>query len=388
MDKNRILALLDSADIYGKERANIEVYHVLQQNGFDVHVGYSKYAVAAMKNELTCFPNKSFPFPRNISGKMRSLKYVINFIRINFVLSWHVHKLNPDFILLPTEWALFYLYITLLLTKAKVVFRCGDDPLTYRKRGKAATKVYAYIWKHYILPRVDILVCNAKYIQKRMKDSGRVDKGYDKLIYNYPPLRLDYFHENETTHLPMGNGLRVGFIGRIVPEKGVLELIEALGKIKQMGKEITLYIAGDESVNPKYTLQLKGVINKLNLKDDIVFLGKINRIHTFYQQIDVICIPSIYEEPMANVVAESKTYHKPCIIFNQGGMPEIVEHKQTGYICDEVSIDALSKGLMFYIDNPSEIIREGEAAFNSINCLQLDKFTFTKKWIDVFQFAK
>lgn len=388
MNKIRILGLLDSSDIYGKERANIEVYHVLQQNGFDVHVGYSKYAVAAMKNELVCFPSKPFPFPRNISGKMRSLKYVFNFIRINLLLPWHIHKLNPDYILFPTEWALFYLYVTLLLTKTKVVFRCGDDPLTYRKRGKVATKIYAYMWKHYVLPRVDILVCNAKYIQKHLRDSGRVDKGYDKLIYNYPPLRLDYFHENETMHLPMRNGLKVGFIGRIVPEKGVLELIEAVGKIKQKGKEITLYIAGDERVNHLYTLQLKNAINQLNLNDDIVYLGKINHINTFYQQCDVICIPSIYEEPMANIVVESKAYHKPCIIFNQGGMPEIVEHKQTGYICDEVSVDALSEGLMFYIDYPSEIVREGEAAFNSINRLQLDKPTFVKKWIDVFQCIK
>lgn len=381
----KIFAILDSADLYGKERANIEVYHILKENGYDIHVGFSKYAVNAMEKELSDFAFRSFPYPRDIIGKMRMLKYIINYFRINILLSWHIHVLKPNFILIPTEWALFYLYPTLLLTRAKIVFRCGDDPITYRKRNNPFIVVYASLWKHFILKRVNILVCNAKYIHNRMRASGRIDKGMDKIIYNYPPMRLNYMHENENISLPLGKGLKVGFIGRLVPEKGIKELIEAMVIVKRQHKDITLYIAGDETVSPKYTLSLKKTIDNQNLSDNVVFLGKINCVNIFYQHCDVICIPSIYEEPMANVVAESKTYHRPCIIFNHGGMPEIVEHKQTGFVCDEVSVEALAKGLLFYIENPMEIKKEGEAAFESIERLKLDKQTFCKKWIEVFQ---
>lgn len=300
-------------------------------------------------------------------------------------MSWHIHVLTPSFILIPTEWALFYLYPTLLLTKAKIVFRCGDDPITYRKKTSSFIAVYAFLWKHFILKCVDVLVCNAKYIQNRMRASGRIDKGMDKIIYNYPPMRLNYLHEHENINIPYGKGLKVGFIGRLVPEKGIKELIEAIALVKMKHKEITLYVAGDETVNSTYTLLLREIIKNQKLSDNIVFLGKINRIDVFYQHCDVICIPSIYEEPMANVVAESKTYRKPCIIFNQGGMPEIVEHKLTGYVCDKVSVEALAKGLLFYTDNPLEIKKEGEAAFESIKRLNLDKSTFCKKWVEVFQ---
>ena len=387
MNKNKIFAILDSADIYGKERANIEVYHILQENGYDINVGFSKYAVNALKKEISPFPHKSFPYPRNIPGRMKWLKYAINYVRINWLLFWHIHKLKPDFILVPTEWALFYLYFVLCLTKAKIVFRCGDDPLTYRKRDRAISKIYAFFWKHFVLQRVDTLVCNAKYIQKRIKASGRIDKGHDCLIYNYPPVRSNYIHEDESNNIPTGIGLKVGFIGRIVPEKGVRELIEASALIKSQRKEVTIFIAGDKSVDPAYTLLLQETIKRQGLSDSVVFLGKINRVNIFYQQCDIICIPSIYEEPMANVVAESKTYHKACVIFNQGGMPEIVEHKRTGYICDEVSAKALAEGLLFYLDNPSEIKAEGEAAFTSIEYLKLDKNTFCEKWLKVFQTA-
>ena len=147
-----------------------------------------------MEKELFEFSHKSFPFPRDIIGKMRMLKYIINYFRINVLLSWHIHALKPNFILIPTEWALFYLYPTLLLTKAKIVFRCGDDPITYRKKNNSFIALYAFLWKRFILKRVDVLVCNAKYIQNRLYASGRMDKGMDKIIYNYPPMRLNYTH--------------------------------------------------------------------------------------------------------------------------------------------------------------------------------------------------
>ena len=47
-----ILGILDSTDMYGKERANMEVYHILQENGRKVIVGCSENATPAMKKEL------------------------------------------------------------------------------------------------------------------------------------------------------------------------------------------------------------------------------------------------------------------------------------------------------------------------------------------------
>ena len=108
-----------------------------------------------------------------------------------------------------------------------------------------------------------------------------------------------------------------------------------------------------------------------------------NIIH-FYQHCDVIAIPSIYEEPMANVVAESKSFHKACIIFNQGGMPEIVEHGRTGYVCDQVSVEELARALSYYHDNPERVKTEGETAFESISYLHLTKEDYQQRWLEVF----
>lgn len=215
-----------------------------------------------------------------------------------------------------------------------------------------------------------------------MKDSGRIDKGRDQLIYNFPPIRKNI---KDNVLKINKNGIVFGFIGRIVPEKGVKELLEAMSILKVNGKKMSLLIAGDPLVDKSYADELYSIIKNNNLEQNVNFVGKINDVASFYKTCDVICIPSIYEEPMANVVAESKSYHKPCIIFNQGGMPEIVKDKVTGMVVNEVSVEGLSNAMAYYIDNPNEVLKQGEEAFLSIKKLNLDYSHFVAKWLSVFQ---
>lgn len=379
----KVYAVLDGSHVYGKERANIEVYRVLKEGDFNVRVGISKYATQELLNEVKDFNYDVLPYPFKITGSFRIIRYVWNFIKIQFELPRILRSYHPDYLLIPTEWALTYLFFVLARTKVKVIFRCGDDPITYRKRGKFATKIYGYLWRNYILKRVDVLVCNAKYIQKRLKESGRKDLGYDRLIYNYPPERS--YATDDFKPVPFDSAaLKVGIIGRIVPEKGVRELIEAVNLNRQEGRNIFVYIAGDENYDSAYTQEIEDCIQKYGLEKNVSFVGKLKNVNHFYQHCDVIAIPSIYEEPMANVVAESKSFHKACIIFNQGGMPEIVEHGKTGFICEKVNVEELARALSYYHDNPERVKAEGEMAFESISYLHLTKEDYRRRWIEVF----
>lgn len=378
----RVLGILDSADMYGKERANMEVYHILKESGKEVFVGMSKFASVKMKQELSFYMCHEFPFPRDLKGFFRPLKYIVCFIKVQFLLYLYIRNVKPDYILIPTEWALSYLYLPLRCSNAKIVFRCGDDPITYRKRGRFLTKIYGYFWRSTILKRVDVLVSNAKYIQKRMKDSGRIDKGFDRLIYNYPPVR----HTLASNIRLKKEGVTFGFIGRIVPDKGVKEMLQAAALILDMtNNPFSIIIAGDPNVDEAYVYDLHKIISDARLEAIVTFAGKINNVDSFYKTCDVICIPSIYEEPMANVVAESKSYHKPCIIFNQGGMPEIVENMKTGIVVEQVTSLALSNAMLYYICHPDKAILHGEEAYHSIGYLKLDFDHFVDRWLGVFK---
>lgn len=378
----KVLSIIDSADLYGKERANLQVAHILKDKGYDVTVVINSIANKLIKDEVSHYKVKEINFPRNIDGKYRAYKFIKAFVKTQFAFIRLVKILAPDYILIPTEIAMAYLYIPLACIKSQVVFRCGDSPLVFRKKG-LASKVYGYLWKHLLIKRIDKLVCNAKFIQEQVIKSGRKLSPFDRIIYNYPPLRIN--STDNTNYLPYDNSLRVGFMGRIVKEKGVYEMCEAAIKASKKGWPITLYIGGKNNVDEGYTASIQRLLNQnIEYTSQIVFLGNVNDLQKFYNHVDIVCVPSIYEEPMANVVTEAKLHHKLSVIFNQGGMPEIISHLETGYICDKVSSDALADSFIYYSSHRNEIRKQGKRAYDSIEELGLNKAKFTDKWIEVF----
>ena len=372
----KLISIIDSDRAYGKERANLQVDYIMREHGDKVIILFNKVADYSIRDEIASYDNYEIPFPRNLGGRRYWLKYLLAFFMTQIKIIRVLRKEKPDYILVPTEIALSYLIFPLLLTNAKIVFRCGDSPLIFRKHGIIA-KTYAFLWKKIILKQVDIVVSNAKYIQKQIKESGRIQSDKDMLIYNFPPVRE--MKRDSATYKNHPNTLRIGFMGRIVEDKGVRELILAISKINQSGEKVVAYICGDTSVDKEYTDELFKISDK-----SIEYVGLINDLDRFYDHVDIVCIPSIYPEPMANVVTEAKYHKKAVIIFNLGGMPEIVEHKQTGYICSEVTVDSLAAGINYYIKNPLLIKEHGDNAYQSIMELGLTEQIFTEKWLNVF----
>lgn len=372
----QVLLVIDSDRAYGKERANLQVARILKENGIDVKIAVNTIADKSIINEVETFDFIRIPFPRNLTGKRRVWKYMRAYFQTLVLFNRLIKTIRPEFILIPTEIALTYLYIVLRTVSTKIVFRCGDSLLVYRKHGIIAT-LYGYLWKKIILKRVDIVVCNARFLQQQLIESGRKPSSRDVLIYNYPPYRemssdnVCYDHNSQT--------LKLGYIGRIVSDKGVKELVEAVIEINKNGESVSAYICGDISIDIEYSESLFKIADK-----SIRFVGEINDLDKFYANVDVLVVPSIYAEPMANVVTEAKYHKTPVIIFCLGGMPEIVEHKRTGYICSQVSVDSLVNGIEYYLKNKDLIKVHGENAYRSIEELNLTKANFANLWLQVF----
>lgn len=381
----KILAILDSTNIYGKERANILVYDTLKKNGHTVFIYYNEKACDNLKKSI---PSPSCPicFPRGLSSKRKVFKIIANTIQSNIILRKYIKKEKPSHILIPTEIALLYLYPTLFLSKISIVFRVGDDPICLRFAHHPLIFIYNFLWKT-ILNRVDIIVCNAQYIYDNIIKSGRKPNNRDKIIYNYIPERRNTNYDsnsaNSLKNLNLGGVFTIGFIGRIVREKGLHLLIKCVQDLLCKGRSIQLFIAGSLDVDTAYTKELMALINE-EYKPFIHFLGELQSVEDFYSDIDILCLPSIYPEPSANVVVEAKKYKKASILFNIGGTFELVSHLSDGYICEEISTTALENAILYYLDNSLKAMEHGQSAYNSIKDMGIDYSSFEKKWLSVF----
>lgn len=115
----------------------------------------------------------------------------------------------------------------------------------------------------------------------------------------------------------------ISFAGRLVPEKGIIELIEA-GRLLEKTPEITIAIAGDGP------LFLKAAKTK---PDNMILLGGLSRkdLAALMLQSDACCLPS-RSEGFSTVLLEAAACGTPPIATDVGGMQEIAPNNQFGIL--------------------------------------------------------
>ena len=125
--------------------------------------------------------------------------------------------------------------------------------------------------------------------------------------------------------------VKLGFIGRLVAAKGI-ELL--LREFRLLGDEFQLLIAG--TGDPEYVTRLKAMGG-----ENVTFLERCNA-EDFYQQIDLLIVPSLWDEPFGRVVIEGFSFGLPVIVSNRGALPELVLTASAGAIFDPESKGALA----------------------------------------------
>ena len=112
-------------------------------------------------------------------------------------------------------------------------------------------------------------------------------------------------------------------------------------------------------------------------------MNEISNIELFFNHIDVLCVPSIKQEPLGNVIVEAKQYSKPCIIYPTGGMPELITDGEDGFICNAPDSNSLLEQMKNYIDNKQLSLIQGKMAHESILKKGLDRDSYEMKWLKV-----
>ncbi len=117
---------------------------------------------------------------------------------------------------------------------------------------------------------------------------------------------------------------------------------------------------------------------------NLIELGKIQNemlMSIIYSAADVFVIPSVMDN-LPNTVLESLCCGTPVIGFPIGGIPEVVDHGENGFVCPEISVDALYDTIMLFLSNPevfdqAKIRRNAEERYSAL--LQ------GKRYTDLFQ---
>lgn len=152
----------------------------------------------------------------------------------------------------------------------------------------------------------------------------------------------------------------VFFVGRLVQEKGVQVLIDAIPEILATYPQTKFVIAGK---GPKES-ELKHQAQIMGVADRCYFTGFISdevRNH-LYQACDLAVFPSLYE-PFGIVALEAMAARVPVLVTHVGGLGEIVEDGVDGFRVRSGSAHELAQGILRALQHPDQSRRIGEAGY-------------------------
>lgn len=148
------------------------------------------------------------------------------------------------------------------------------------------------------------------------------------------------------------NMLSFLYVGRIVRDKGIEELISAFCKLNDEYPRTRLFLVGDfdNDLDP-IGRSTKSLIQNNN---NIIYVGrkKGTELLAYYAASDCFVLPS-YREGFPNVVLEAGAMGLPCIVTDINGSREIIIDGYNGIIIPSGNSDALFKSMKEMVDNPT-----------------------------------
>ena len=142
------------------------------------------------------------------------------------------------------------------------------------------------------------------------------------------------------------------FIGSVTDRKKPHMIIEAIQIIND--ESYHLSIVGP-TPNDKYFLELKDVIDKSGLQNQVSFTGAVDResVKEYYSTSNLMILPSI-SEGLARVIFESQVASCPVLVTDAPGMGDIVIDGQTGYVFESNNTDSLIAKIVYIKNNYEE----------------------------------
>ena len=138
-------------------------------------------------------------------------------------------------------------------------------------------------------------------------------------------------------------------IGRLSPEKGHADLVEALRLVAARGRHVSTVLAGDGPARADIIRQIQAA----GLEQWVHLPGYVNEPARLLQDADLMALPS-HTEGLPNAALEALAMEVPVLATNVGGTPEVVFDNETGKLVPARSPESLAAGILDFLDDTAK----------------------------------
>lgn len=345
------------------KKINITTYSIYDSKLTDYDLSQSKIVKVSFVYKLLDI--LLYFFAKYILRKKKVMSYRYIFRRLRFLkkTSKDISKNDYDIILLEnhyTEFMIFKWFKNFEKYKGKIYYHVHNIP-----SGTYGCEEYIKNAK---------FLCVSNYIKKYTLEYFNLNASQLKVLRNAVDSKL---FNNDLTNINVNqlkNKLNIDsnkkiilFTGRLSKEKGIIELISAIEKIKR--DDFVLLVIGsyfyDTKVKDEFSHNLGNLIE--NNENKIIFTGYVpyEQISCYYKIADFAVLPSIWDDPAPLTIIESLQCGLPIITTNSGGIPEYVS-KESAIILqrDEKIIENLKNSIEYLLNDSKKRDVMSEAALD------------------------
>lgn len=216
---------------------------------------------------------------------------------------------------------------------------------------KAKTDIY----HRWVQSQVDAFICVSKKVYDAQVIPNIIDKYY--LVYNGVNIRR--FPVLSDNNIP-NKRFVVGYAGRIIENKGIFDLLDAVRVLHNKFDEIRLLICGDgKSVDIE---QMNQYIKHHQMEEYVQYMGFQKDMNRWYRSIHCLVAPSKVQEAFGLVLCEAMYCKVPVITSTSGAQAEIIENGKSGILIDTVNSESIVEAIQGFMENDGvrdSIIEQG-----------------------------
>lgn len=221
----------------------------------------------------------------------------------------------------------------------KVVFYLGDIPINnsiFRAVGRVVDGVAGHV------------IANSEAVKRGLLAVG-IDGRKIRVIYNGVDPREFEGASPMDFRQRFGwspDSVIVGYVGQFSWNKGVWHFVKAAELVLEQERRCRFVMIGNLDEWNHCQRELRAHVESHRLTDYIVFTGRIDEMEKAYAALDIVVVPSRYEDPAPNVNIEAMASGLPVIATRIGGNPELVVDGKTGFLVDKDNPEQIAERIL------------------------------------------
>jgi glycosyltransferase involved in cell wall biosynthesis len=202
------------------------------------------------------------------------------------------------------------------------------------------------------------------------------------------PNCIDIRNESDVTiSADPNNCLRVLYVGWVIPEKGINDLLKMIAQVD--GTILTIVGPIIPQLSGGSSQWIYEAIKELHLEERVRLVGRLETeaARRVYRQYDVFVMPSFRKnEAFPNVILEAMEAGVPIIAIRVHAMPEMLRDGTDGFLVDGGDVEMLADRLRWLKNHPKERRRMGRSARERATLLYSVE-RVTGMWADLYKRA-